>query len=180
MLPTTLLACLSLIRAHGSLAASTQKLLLPWLGDNIAEGPDASKMTFRLRHLHALHPDTHTNVFRDVRHDDSSFTSEPALSLRTTRMSVHRPKSLSDFHAARTRSRRWGQTMWVGWDEEEIDGPDITDNKTLLLLAKMTSDAYISPGDSGWYDLGEKWNVVRRMLHFCVFCTFHSCVAQMV
>lgn len=58
--------------------------------------------------------------------------------------------------------------MWVDWNEDEIEGPDVTDNETLLLLAKMTSDAYLSPGDADWYDLGEKWNVVRRMLH-CVF-----------
>lgn len=170
MLLTTLLNCLSLVTAHGSLAASVQRPLLPF-----TDGSTAPKMTFRLRHLHALHPDTHTNVFRDVHHVASSFISEPVLSLRTRKMSVHRPKSLSDFHAARTRSRRWGQSMWVDWDEDMIEGPDVTDNETILLLAKMTSDAYISPGDRGWYELGGKWNVVCTVSHFYtlgfLFCT---------
>jgi lipase ATG15 len=54
--------------------------------------------------------------------------------------------------------------MLVDWNEEEVEGPDITDNGTLLLLAKMTSDAYVPPGNSRWYDLGEKWNIVCSML----------------
>lgn len=63
--------------------------------------------------------------------------------------------------------------MLVDWDEEEVEGPDITHNGTLLLLAKMTGDAYVSPGDSHWYDLGENWNIVCSMLPLC-FVLPHS------
>ncbi|KAF7795282.1 hypothetical protein EIP86_006435, partial [Pleurotus ostreatoroseus] len=46
------------------------------------------------------------------------------------------------------------------WDEDEVLAPDVTKRETLLLLAKMTSNAYYpEPGTPGWYDLGERWNV---------------------
>ena len=38
--------------------------------------------------------------------------------------------------------------------------PDVTSRETLLMLAKMTSNAYIYPEETGWYDLDGEWNVV--------------------
>lgn len=55
---------------------------------------------------------------------------------------------------------RQGQSTSLDWDEDEIDGPDVTDHDTLLTLAKMTFDAYVEPSDSTWYDLGDRWNSV--------------------
>ncbi|KAF8320067.1 alpha/beta-hydrolase [Clavulina sp. PMI_390] len=159
MLAATLLAGLSITSAHAALLGPVQLPLLPWLRPNApTPSPPASHMTFRLRHLHAVHPETHSNLFKDVDHEVSSFASEPSLSLRTSRVSVHRPRSQSAFHEARTSSRLWGHSSLIDWDEDEIEGPDVTDRETLLLLAKMTNDAYLSPGESGWYDLGDQWN----------------------
>lgn len=172
MLIATLLACLSLTRAHAVLAVSPQRPLIPLHAANSDLVPNDSRMTFRLRHLHALHPDTHTTVLKNVIHHESSFSSEPSMSLRTKRTTVHRPRSQSAFHEARAWSRQRGQSTLLDWDEEEIEAPDVTDNETLLLLAKMTNDAYVSPGDSEWYELGDKWNVVRMHIPVLFPCVF--------
>jgi hypothetical protein len=50
------------------------------------------------------------------------------------------------------------------WQEDEVPGPDVTRRETLLLLAKMTSNTYFEPGNRGWYNLTDEWNVVRRLL----------------
>lgn len=172
MLFGSLLACLSLTRAHASLAASNQRPFLPAPLDG-DENTNSGRMTFQLRQVHALHPETYTNVFRDVHHSQSSFVSE-ALSVRTGKTSVHRPRSRDAFHAARMRSMRYGQNMRVDWDVEEVNGPDVTDKETLLTLAKMTFDAYIDPSDSSWYDLGGQWNVVRIYTHIVIVVTIEA------
>ena len=50
--------------------------------------------------------------------------------------------------------------MYVEWDDEEIEGPNVEDRQTLLMLAKMTYNAYVEPQDKDWYDLGEGWPTV--------------------
>lgn len=46
----------------------------------------------------------------------------------------------------------------LGWDEVDVEAPDVTDMDTLAGLAKLTSNAYVE-GDrskknsSGWFDL---------------------------
>jgi lipase ATG15 len=50
------------------------------------------------------------------------------------------------------------------WEEDEIVGPDVESRETLLLLAKMTNNAYLEPGEAGWYDLGDGWNAVRALI----------------
>jgi lipase ATG15 len=51
------------------------------------------------------------------------------------------------------------------WEEEEIEGPDISKRSTLQLLAKMTNNAYLQPNETGWYDIGSQWNSVRQRIH---------------
>lgn len=53
------------------------------------------------------------------------------------------------------------QSALLDWDEEETVGPDTESRDTLLVLAKMTSNAYLQPDDKGWYSLGENWTTVR-------------------
>lgn len=43
------------------------------------------------------------------------------------------------------------------WSDVEVTVPDLTDRQTVLALAKMTSNAYVTPGGAGWYPL-EGWN----------------------
>ncbi len=55
---------------------------------------------------------------------------------------------------------RFGESVALGWEEDEVVGPDVEKRDTLLELAKMTNNAYLEPGEAGWYDLGGEWNVV--------------------
>lgn len=41
----------------------------------------------------------------------------------------------------------------LSWEQVEVDVPDVQDVGTLSALAKMSSNAYITPKDGGWFDL---------------------------
>jgi hypothetical protein len=56
---------------------------------------------------------------------------------------------------------KFGQSTPLDWDEEEIVGPNVESRETLLVLAKMTNNAYLQPDDKEWYSLGENWTTVR-------------------
>lgn len=50
----------------------------------------------------------------------------------------------------------------LDWEEDEIVVPDATSREALLELAKMTNNAYLEPGDDGWYNLTDNWNKVSN------------------
>ncbi len=56
------------------------------------------------------------------------------------------------------------QSAALDWNEDIVVGPDVESRDTLLLLAKMTNNAYLTPEEDGWYELGDKWPVVRVLL----------------
>jgi len=121
--------------------------------------PLLNTLNFRLRHFHAVTPSAHV-YFADVPlhsslHHDSQPLSIPIAPVRTARL-----PSAAAFSEARALSMR-GQSTTLGWEEDEITGPDVSKRKTLLLLAKMTSNAYIGPDTDGWYNLTDEWGVVR-------------------
>ena len=127
-------------------------------------------LQFELRHLHAVSPDARV-VFSDVHSADvralAAATGDPtSYVLRPQRVRAHRPSSQDAFQRARVRSMRFGESELVDWDKVEVEGPDVGDRETLLELAKMTNNAYLSPGEQGWYDLGDNWTVVS----FFVLC----------
>jgi hypothetical protein len=118
--------------------------------------------TFRLRHFHAVTPSAHV-YFADIPlyaslHADSQPFSIPIAPVRTAR-----PPSAAAFAEARALSMR-GQSATLDWDEDQIPGPDVSKRETLLLLAKMTSNAYVEPDTDGWYNLTDKWGVVRSLV----------------
>jgi lipase ATG15 len=126
--------------------------------------PPNDVLNFHLRHFHAATSSAHVYL-SDVPHDissASSFLSAP-LSIATSLMRTPRPSSLDEFTAARHMSKR-GQSAMLGWEVDEVPGPDVTRRETLLLLAKMTSNTYFTPGTKGWYNLTDEWDVVRRLL----------------
>ncbi|KAJ2917382.1 hypothetical protein MD484_g2965, partial [Candolleomyces efflorescens] len=135
-----------------------------------------SSLTFELRHLHAVSSDAHV-VFHDVNQADykawalqtsgeaaaaaagaAPTTPTTSYSIATRPVKSYRPPSFSDFSAARTRSFRFAESTKLHWEPDEVPGPDVDKRETLLLLAKMSNNAYVEPGDPYWYDLGEKWN----------------------
>ena len=120
-------------------------------------------LQFELRHLHAVSPDARV-VFSDVRPSDlrtPALAGEPATyAVRPRAVKAHRPRSREAFDRARVRSMRFQESEAVDWDEMEVYGPDVESRETLLLMSKMTNNAYLSPGEQGWYELGDRWNVV--------------------
>lgn len=118
------------------------------------------ELQFTLRQYHAVTPDARI-LFHDalslspsLSHLTSDSESEPAYEVRTRRVRVHRPRHQEDAHRNLTDSEGGG------WEEEEVDAPDTESRETLLLLAKMTNNAYLEPGEAEWYDLPGEWNVV--------------------
>ncbi|KAF8896085.1 alpha/beta-hydrolase [Infundibulicybe gibba] len=126
--------------------------LLSTGANSITPAAQKQSLNFELRHLHAVSADSHI-LFSDV-HDHHSVE---ALEVRPA--AVWRPESVAAVHKARTRSRMFGQSEWVEWSEDKVVAPDVESRKTLLLLAKMTNNAYVPPDDPAWYDIGSKWNV---------------------
>src|SRR5579863_2021560 len=106
---------------------------------------------FRLRHMHAVTPSARV-YFADVPSHSSLYTDAQPLSIPISPMRTVRPHSAAAFAEARALSMR-GQSTALHWEEDEIPGPDVSKRETLLLLAKMTSNAYLEPNTDGWYNL---------------------------
>jgi lipase ATG15 len=117
-------------------------------------------LNFRLRHLHAVTPSANV-YFADVPPHSSLHANAQPLSIPTSSVRTARPQSAAAFSEARAMSM-CGQSATLHWEEDEIPGPDVSKRETLLLLAKMTSNAYIEPNTDGWYNLTDEWDIVRR------------------
>ncbi|KAI0303568.1 alpha/beta-hydrolase [Multifurca ochricompacta] len=147
-----------------NLALSFLNIFLP--SSDVAQHPHAKPTTnntlnFRLRHMHAATSSAHI-YFADVLPEASSLANEltliPSVSIGTSLVRTTRPPSQEAFTTARHMSKH-GQNAWLDWEESEVLGPDVTRRETLLLLAKMTGNTYVTPGSNGWYNLTDKWNV---------------------
>ncbi|ETW83412.1 hypothetical protein HETIRDRAFT_458744 [Heterobasidion irregulare TC 32-1] len=125
--------------------------------------PQPPALQFELRHQHAVTPSAHV-YFSDIpplrasaNGDGGSYPQSYAVHTRP--VVTHKPASAAAFARARTRSMQRAESEALWWDEDEVQGPDTEKRETLLMLAKMTSNAYIAPTDPGWYDLGGNWTV---------------------
>ena len=123
---------------------------------------ESKQPNFQLRHLHGH--DGSRVVFSDVPKSANVLGQGETYSLKARRIKRHKPRSQESFARARWRSLYQGESVDLPWDEDEMDGPDVEDRETLLLLAKMTYNAYVEPKDADWYDLGEDWPNVRILL----------------
>lgn len=117
-------------------------------------------LRFELRHEHATLLGSRV-VFSDVS-PTASYSNGSSYSIDTRYMTSYRPSSFGAYDDARIRSIRHAQSTNLPWYEAEIIGPNVESRKTLLELAKMTNNAYVTPNDSQWYELGEMWPNVRR------------------
>lgn len=124
--------------------------------------PLRNTLNFRLRHFHAVTPSAHV-YFADVPPHPSLYGDSPPLSIPIAPVRTVRPSSDAAFAEARALSMR-GQSATLDWEEDEIPGPDVSKRETLLLLAKMTSNAYIEPDTDGWYNLTDEWGIVRALV----------------
>lgn len=124
-----------------------------------------TRLQFELRQQHAVSPDGHI-VFIDVPHVPTAlaYANETTYTIMTKRVSAFRPPSFDAYEAARIRSIRHAQSADLAWSEAQVVGPDVERRETLLELAKMTNNAYVTPNDSAWYALRDGWTNVRRLL----------------
>ncbi|KAG8213328.1 Alpha/Beta hydrolase protein [Butyriboletus roseoflavus] len=121
---------------------------------------EPTHLQFELRHQHAVSADTRV-VFSDVpQAPTSALTRENGTiyTIKTKRISSFRPPSFRAHEAARLRSIRHAQSTDLPWWEDEIVAPDVEHRESLLELAKMTNNAYVTPDDAEWYELREDWN----------------------
>lgn len=139
----------------------------------LAPQPQSTPLQLELRQLHAVTSDAHV-AFSDVSQSQSAEfalngdTTSYTIS-RTIPLTTYKPPSFDAFLNARKSS--WDsslQSAALDWDEDVVTGPDVSSRETLLLLAKMTNNAYLAPGEEGWYDLGDKWPVVS-CIRFNIF-----------
>ncbi|KAF8646685.1 hypothetical protein AX16_007098 [Volvariella volvacea WC 439] len=154
------------LRMLSLLPNSLQFLLASLLGSRVlhhATPPQPPPLQFELRHEHALALASELApqvIFNDIPLSSPLLSSSPSLhTLHTTKLTTHKPNSLSAFQSARQLSFHSGQTSSsLHWLSDEVPGPDVEKRETLLELAKMTYNSYYEPGSKEWYDLGSKWN----------------------
>jgi lipase ATG15 len=89
-----------------------------------------------------------------------------SLSSRRRQRAKSQPKVAFTPQSVSEPQQSFPEDNWDWWDTDEILGPDISKRNTLLLLAKMTNNAYLEPDEAGWYDLGSDWTVVRTIMPF--------------
>ena len=129
---------------------------------NVPQHPISSKaLTFQLRHFHAVTPSAHV-YFADAPSPSTLNADTQALSISTAPVRTARPIHAATFSEARTLSMR-AQCAVPDWEDQEIPGPDVSKRETLLLLAKMTSNAYTEPDTKEWYNLTDEWGIVRSL-----------------
>ena len=133
--------------------------------------PLRNTLNFRLRHFHAVTPSAHV-YFADVPLHPSLHPDSQPLSIPIAPVRIARPPSPAAFSEARELSLH-GQSTTLDWEEGDIMGPDVSKRETLLLLAKMTSNAYVEPDTDWWYNLTDEWDIVRS--HF-VFSEWRFCM----
>ncbi|KIY64425.1 alpha/beta-hydrolase [Cylindrobasidium torrendii FP15055 ss-10] len=122
--------------------------------------PHDNIIRLELRHIHGTAPDTGRIVFADYRPEkwiDLTGTAGQSYSIKTRKIRTYRPQSIGAFNDARAWSMRFGQSVTLPWDEDDVLGPDIESREVLLALAKMSSNAYLQPNETGWYELGANW-----------------------
>lgn len=140
--------------------------------DSQSNDSDGQTISFRLNSVFAT-TNTSRVLFADVGdREQSALTSAnhpTSYSLRAKKISTHRPSSLEAFNRARFSSYFGSHDPATFdamlWEEDEVLGPDTTDRETILLLAKMTNNAYnIDNEEDDWYDIGEEWNKARNVI----------------
>lgn len=128
-----------------------------------------TNLRFELRHLHAVSPSAHV-VFQDVPSLPKSFSRQQlenrTFSVGTRQISTQRGPDFDSLWQARVHSMKFGQSQRLNWEEVIIPGPDVESRETLLQLAKMSNNAYLTPEEPEWYDLGGGWNNVCTLGRF--------------
>lgn len=117
------------------------------------------QLTFELRHVHG-HVDDRVFFANVPAVAGATSTNASRYNVRARRVGTHRPPTLRALENARRRSILHGESSLIPWEPNEVDGPDVESRETLLMLAKMTNNAYAETENADWYELGEEWSGV--------------------
>ncbi|KAJ3514825.1 hypothetical protein NMY22_g14621 [Coprinellus aureogranulatus] len=86
-------------------------------------------------------------------------------SIKTTPVTVYKPRSLEFLQKTRLRSLQHAEclapvneTERMEWDVVEVMGPNVEDRHTLAQLARMAGNAYALRGLPNWYEIDDAWN----------------------
>ncbi|KAI0091008.1 alpha/beta-hydrolase [Irpex rosettiformis] len=151
MLPVALISL-----AYSSLIWISQKIFDP---PTPAIQASSTTLVFELRQQHAVTSEG-AILFNDVSRTQQALNfGQETHAIPTRRVQRARPLSPEVFQQARARSRLFKENVAIDWEEDEIVAPDAEKRETLLALAKMTNNAYLEPGEAGWYELEKQWNV---------------------
>jgi lipase ATG15 len=124
-------------------------------------------LSFTPRHAHAQSLDRAAPLLFADTPASVQAAAQDDMIIRTRRSIIRRPVSrppeiLSWAKSAHARAaggnasiNGWASpTDWEGgWEDVEVDTPDVTDRQTLLTLAKMAANAYSQHDDYGWYPI---------------------------
>lgn len=119
----------------------------------------STSLQFELRQQHVASGTTGQIMFSNVNQADMKALSVSSYDVQTRRTVTHKPTSNAAFTAARTSSMV-GLHQTLHWDDDQEQGPDVENRQTLLTLAKMANNAYLTYNETGWYDLEGNWTVV--------------------
>ncbi|KAF8628000.1 hypothetical protein AX15_004121 [Amanita polypyramis BW_CC] len=164
------LSCYSFVAAAAMLLPAIASVFLPLFShissaNEIPLGPlqqsrRNNPLLFELRHYHGVSSDAHI-VFSDA--PPSAHPAGTSHIVRTRLVSIFRPPSFEEHSRVRSISRktrnRTAAAQLLHWDKDEVIGPDVESRETLLVLAKMTNNAYVEPGSAEWYNLDGNWTV---------------------
>ncbi|KAK6505897.1 putative lipase atg15, variant 2 [Arthrobotrys conoides] len=96
--------------------------------------------------------------------DNEPYSPCPSLRVKSRLINISRlrDRSIGSVEGRLAAARYWGyqsDTQISAWTTEEELAPDITDNETVLNLAKMSANAYVHiPATEDWRDVGTPWN----------------------
>jgi len=101
----------------------------------------------------------------DLQNSPTGLSSVPTSTIRSRPTSVYRPRSPAAVHHDPLRSLPSDPNDWV---RVVTTGPDVEDAHTLSQLARMSGNAYASPGQKNWYDIDPEWNIVCIVTSACM------------
>ncbi|KAJ7592889.1 alpha/beta-hydrolase [Mycena floridula] len=118
-------------------------------------------LQFDLRHLHAVSSSGRV-AFADVQQalqTQGNNGTSTSFNIKTRSTTVHKAPSFDSILQSRAHSMKFGQSLSLPWEEEEVPAPDHQSREVLLELAKMANNAYVlKPGEPYWYELDD-WSI---------------------
>ncbi|KAK6332223.1 putative lipase atg15 [Orbilia javanica] len=159
-------------------AMKSNQIVLADDNPDVTDSPDGvnpmgSGGSFRLRHVLHHGVERYPKLLRrlDVAGDEliwgvdnDHYSPCPTLQVKSRLIGISRlrDRSVESVEGRLAAARYWGHQLDIpisAWTTELESAPDITDDETVLNLAKMSANAYVHiPATEDWRDVGTPWN----------------------